>query len=380
VSGYEFIFSDKVKYRLARHLTFWLLFCLQTIVVALRMDSISGFLDYQTYEPPLFFLCSVLPVCIFSVYTSTYLLFPLLQRKRYAVFSYGITCLVIFNCVAALFLYVIMRPYICPECEAIDVREKINMMGTNGINTASFMALVGLGIKFTKNWYQQQIRNRILARQKMGNELRLLKKRIQPSFLFDTLQALYQTITSDKNQAAKMLLEFSDLLSYTLYECDKDFISLAKELIVIKEFILLEKTIWEPGLIIVYDATGDAQEKGIPSFILLSLIQNCVISLHTNANKNPHYISIKTDIENSALHCNINIQPGDTAVNKDVYLLIIDTFINRLDTFYSNNYKLEFSEQAADKFSIILSLLLPGNLPPVKEEKVPEIKYTYAPA
>lgn len=273
-----------------------------------------------------------------------------------------------------------MRPYICPACEVIDLREKINMIGVNGINTASFMALVGLGIKFTKNRYQQQIRNRTLARQKMGNELRLLKKRIQPSFLFDTLQALYHKIASDKNQAATMLLKFSDLLSYTLYECNDDFIILDEELVIINEFIALEKTMQGMGLIIIYDATGDTDKKYIPSFILLSLMQNCIITLHSNTNQKPHYINVKIDIENCTLHCNIYIQPGDTAVNKDAYLLIINTFINRLETFYSNSYKLEFTEQGKDKFLITLSLLLQSNLPSVREEKISEIKYTYAPA
>ncbi len=273
-----------------------------------------------------------------------------------------------------------MRPYICPDCEVIDLREKINMMGTIGINTASFMALVGLGIKFTKNWHQQQIRNRTLARQKIANELRLLKKRIQPSFLFDTLQVLYQTISSDKNQAAIMLLKFSDLLSYTLYECNEDFISLEKELVVIKEFIVLEKTMRETDLVMIYNVTGDADKKNIPSFILLSLIQNCFITLHTNINGKPHYIKVKIDIESSILLCNINIQTGDMTVNKEVYLLIMETFIARLEIFYRNNYKLEFSENGRNKFSIALTLVLQKNLSRGEREKIPEIKYAYEPA
>ena len=372
-----FIFSNKLKHQLARHLVFWLIFSLQTIVVTTRMKGVADFFLYRSYQAALFFLCAVLPVCIFSVYISIHLLFPFLQKKRYAIFITGIVGLIIFNCITALFFYVIIRPYICPDCDAIDLREKINIMGNDGINIASFMALVALGIKFTKNWYLQQIQNRMLARQKITNELKLLKARIQPGFFFETLQALYYKISADKNQAAEMLLKFSELLSYMLYECDDDCVLMQRELFIINEFIALEKMMNETKLTITDKVSNNINKKYIPSFILLSLIQNCVIALHDNQHKEPNYFDVIIHTENNRLYCNINIQPADTDAIRDVYAAIINTFINRLETFYTNNYKLEFSEDEG-KFIIILSLLLLDNFLPNKIEDTPETGYANA--
>ena len=377
MTAYNFIFSNKFKHRLVRHLAFWLIFSLQTIVVTTQMKGVADFFLYQSYKAALFFLCSLLPVCIFSVYISIYLLFPFLQKKRYAIFITGIVGLIIFNCITALFFYVIMRPYICPDCNAIALREEINIMGNNGINIAIFMALVGLGIKFTKNWYLQQIQNRILARQKITNELKLLKARIQPGFLFETLQALYYKISSDKNQAAEMLLKFSELLSYMLYECNDEFVLMQRELFIIHEFIALEKMMKETKLTITDNVSNDINKKYIPSFILLSLIQNCVIALHDNQHKEPHYFDVKIHTESNMLYCKMNIQPADASPIRDVYATIINTFINRLEAFYTNNYKLEFLEEEG-KFIITMSLLLLDNFLPNKIEEASETGYAYA--
>lgn len=112
--------------------------------------------------------------------------------------------------------------------------------GAIGINVACFLSIVALGIKFTKHWYLQQKQNRLLARQKITNQLKLLKLRIQPEFLFESLQSLYYKIASDKNQASEILLKLSELLSYMLYESNDDFVPVQRELFIIQEFITLE--------------------------------------------------------------------------------------------------------------------------------------------
>ncbi|MEO8859969.1 MAG: histidine kinase [Ginsengibacter sp.] len=359
-------------------MAFWVAFSLQTIVVATRMKGVADFFLYQSYEPALFFLCSVLPVCIFSVYISIYLLFPFLQKKRYAIFITGIAGLIIFNCISALFFYVIMRPYMCPDCNTVDLREEINIIGNNGINIASFMALVALGVKFTKHWYQQQIQNRILARQKINSELKLLKARIQPAFLFETLQALYYKIASDKNLAAEILLKFSELLSYMLYECNDEFVPIERELFVIHEFVELEKMMNETKVKLTDNITNEGSKKYIPSFILLSLIQNCVIAAHDNTHQELHHIHVKIHTENNILYCKIYIQPVDAGAARDKYMGIIDLFINRLETFYKSNYKLEISEVEEGKFIITMSLLLLDNFSSNKIEEISATGYADA--
>lgn len=320
------------------------------------------FFTYQPYRYSFFLLIGALPVCILSVYIFLYILFPFLQKKRYAVFIGGTVAIVILDCIVQLCLYILLRPYRCPDCSTIMLREEISITGVIGINVVCIISGIALGIKFTKHWYLRQINNRILSKQKISSELKLVKARIQPDFLFKSLQALHHKITSDKNLAAEMLLKISELLSYMLYEYDADFVLLQRELIITNEFIELEKNIHEANLTVVTDITSSNNPKYIPSFILLSLVQNCYIALHNNLQNRPHYLETKVHVENDMLYCNINIHPVDPIADKNIYTDITNTIINRLETFYNNNYRLKFTAEK-EKITIMLSLLL-LNSPP----------------
>jgi two-component system, LytTR family, sensor kinase len=340
------------------------------------MKSFADLFRYQSYQSALIYTASLLPACIFSVYLFLYYLFPFIQQKRYGVFAGNAIAIVAMNCIIALFFYILLRPFSCPDCETITLQEEINIAGNNGINVAGFLGAVALGIKFTKNRYLQQVHNRILSRQKITSELKLLKMRIQPGFLFESLQALYQKISKDEKQASELLLKFSELLSYTLYECNDDFVLAEKELAVIHKFIELEKMIKQTKFTFI-DISGNTTKKYIPSFILLSLVQNCVIVLPDTNKAEPHYFDLKIYVEYNQLYCIINILPAITSDVKHIYDAVIQTFISRLETFYKNNYSLKFSDSPEGRFMITMSLLLVDNISPEKMEKVSETLYAY---
>ena len=77
------------------------------------------------------------------------------------------------------------------------------------------------------------------------------------------------------------------------------------------------------------------------------------------------------------LYCIIKIKPEITSDVKHIYNAIIQTFISRLETFYKNNYTLEFSELPEGRFMITMSLLLGDNISPEKMETVSEPLYEY---
>lgn len=369
----EFIFSNEWKPRLARHLSFWLIYYLQTVLVTARMTGFADFFRYQSYAYPVVFAAAILPVCFFSVYISLYILFPLLKQKKYILFSTGLIVSAVLNCIIELFIYLLTRPYTCSDCGTINLQEKINIMGAFGINVASFLGVVALGIKFTKSWYQQQLNNRMLARQKITNELKLLKARIQPDFLFETLQALFNTIITDKKQAAEILLKFSELLSYTLYECDDDFVSVERVLQITEEFVALEKMMMKTNITSASAITGNISNKYIPSFIVLPLIQNCITALHNHPDKT-HFAKIELNTDNDIFFCTIHIKTGAFTELKKIYPGMINTFAKRLEAFYNNKYTLDFKSEK-EAFTVALSLLLSNDFIAGRIDKATEKVY-----
>lgn len=127
----------------------------------------------------------------------------------------------------------------------------------------------------------------------------------------------------------------------------------------------------------INNITNDLSKKYIPSFTLLSLIQNCAITLRTNEHKEPAYFNLKLNSDDVMLYCTMYIQVENTVIKRKC-ADIINTFINRLETLYKNNYRLEFYETAHNKLSIMVSLLLSDNFSNYKIEEASVMPYVYA--
>ncbi len=374
----ELIFSNKLILRLARHLLFWACFFVYTVFINVRVQHIAHFFLSNTYPQPIILALATLPGCIFSVYLFLNFLFPLLVKKKYWWFGAAAAVVLVLDCSLELYFYLLSKPYVCPDCDGVTLREKINIMGAWGVNVAFMLGAIALGIKFTKEWYLQQARNRMLARKKIANELKLLKSRIQPDFLFETLQALHNKITVDKTQAAELLLSFADLLSYMLYECDDDFVLVERELAIVKEFTALEKVTNQIDLLLKEEIFLTAQVKFIPSFILISLIQNICVACAKNQLQNKSSVTVEIYHQNNYLCCDIHIQSKNTSYLKPVWYAIINALIDRLQTLFEDSFKLHAQEKDEDEFSIYLSLLLLADFPGKNPAYVPAKIDSYA--
>lgn len=362
MTGKEFIFSNKQSLRIKRHLLFWLVFILQQLVLYADLKKPGDFFTYTSYKPAVTFILCILPVCIFLVYTSLNILFPFFQKKRYREFIVVGIIVLIANYFLAQFFYQIARHAVCADCGAISLREKISMALNIGINIAGFLSTVALGIKFTLHWYQQQTQNRLLSKQKISSELKLLKARIQPDFMFESLHSIYKTIDVDNNDAAEILIKFSDLLSYILYECNNDFVLLERELIITNNYIELERIIRQTNFIIDSKIIRFSGTQYILSFTTLSIVQNCITALHNTSKAETNYIKIEINTAENILDLKIITQPQDTDAFRNILQQVINTTKNRIETFYMNNYELICLEQKG-VFTITMLLALLNNVP-----------------
>ena len=173
-----------------------------------------------------------------------------------------------------------------------------------------------------------------------------------------------------------MLLRFSELLSYTLYECNADFVPVLRELFVINEFIALENIMQKAPVIFSETNTENISEKFIPSFILLSFIQNCVIAFYENIYEQTGF-SIKINGGNDTVFCVLHIQSSSSVLIKNIYVPLINTYINRLENVYKNNYTLGFAEEQRGSFIITMSLLLVDNFSNEKIDTLKEQVYAH---
>lgn len=108
----------------------------------------------------------------------------------------------------------------------------------------SILAFVywSLLIYWGAGWIFNQIKSILRQRkEKINLELMHLKSQVSPHFFFNTLNNLYGLISKDTEQAKQMLLTLSEMMRYSIYDGQKEWVPLEDELTYIKNYIDLHK-------------------------------------------------------------------------------------------------------------------------------------------
>ena len=249
MNWYSFIFSEKKSHRLRRHLVFWLLWWMYFTVSFFHYEQ-SG-LQKAEFEPwnfP-FFIKSLLLLSIHVIacyYFINYLMPKYLFKARYIDLVAQILILSFLILLLSYFIHKTVLPLINTAFNYKPVIANQNIWWTSitsGLLSAPKVICAAAAIKLLKRWWLKQKEKERLEKEKLLTDLQLLKAQIHPEFLFSSLDNI-RLMVQKKNidSASMLLLKLADILSYILYECDNKLVLLEKEIKVIKDYLVLEKT------------------------------------------------------------------------------------------------------------------------------------------
>ena len=92
-----------------------------------------------------------------------------------------------------------------------------------------------------RDWISTKDKLDIIKTEKRKFELSYLKAQTSPHFLFNTLNSIYYDVVNKSDNSADSIIRLSELLRYVLYECEKDWIEVEKEVHLIENYIELQK-------------------------------------------------------------------------------------------------------------------------------------------
>ena len=297
---YNFIFSNQFVYRLTRHLAFWVIFIFhysaQNSLIggpneAMHFRSIPSLIKYDMFFFPAFIL---------SAYFFMYIIIPVfLFQRKIAAFTLSFSILLLINIIAAYFTsiqYVHISMNIPYEKITFDLN-KYNTI-VNGFWIPLIVMGLSGGIRLTKKWILQEKANDLLIKQKISRELKLLKTQIHPRFLFNSLISLEDKLKKKQIDSPGFILKLADILSYILYESDGDYVLLAKEIEVIREYMDLQKDNFPNTLYTSLDIDIPIYTLYIAPLILLPFLETSFeyLTVKDDSNKNIT-LNIKTDEE-----------------------------------------------------------------------------------
>jgi two-component system, LytTR family, sensor kinase len=115
---------------------------------------------------------------------------------------------------------------------------RTHMSGYYPVLTA---AVFGSFFRVILNWFGTMNQKAEIDKQKLAVELDLLKSKLNPHFLFNTLNNIDSLIQQDPEEASRALIKLSGIMRYLTYETSSETVELEREIEYIRNYIDLHR-------------------------------------------------------------------------------------------------------------------------------------------
>lgn len=190
------------------------------------------------------------------------------------------------------------------------------------------------------------------------SELQFLKSQINPHFLFNNMNNLYSYAVEQSPKTPEIILEFSSVLRYMLYECRATYVPLTKEIEHLINFINLSKLQIEGRGQAVVDINTIPSAYRIAPLILTVFVEN---AFKHSASSQTNDISIEAKVQvdpDGILHftCKNTYLAGSNTQDLDAGIGL-ENVKKRLQLIYPDSHKLMISsENGYYKVSLTIDL------------------------
>lgn len=179
-----------------------------------------------------------------------------------------------------------------------------------------------------------------IEKEKATNELNFLRAQFNPHFLFNSINSIYGQIDKTNKGAREMLLVFSEMLRYQLYECNVAQIELDRELNYIRNYMAIQKGRIDERIEVTFSADHIDGQIMVAPLLFINFIENAFKYVGFNEDKeNKIAISIKYE-DGNLLFRVINTKDSFINHTEGSSGLGIANTQRRLEILYPEKHKL----------------------------------------
>ena len=269
-------------------------------------------------------------------YLNYYWLIPRLYLQR-RVLTYVLTCLLFFIVLSLL------PARLVPGAPPIEVPTDENQVFYYFFvesGNYAYLFLIALLSSFSLRLYFIWKQN---EQERMNAEILYLKAKIDPHFLFNTLNSIYALALEKSDDTPTALVKLSGMMRYVFNEARETFVWLDKEISYISDYIALQNIRLGNTVDLTYNVTGISAGKKIAPLVLIPFVENA-FKYGVNPEEESRIqidITITTTRITMQLHNKkVRIRKGSIAKSGHG----IATTRERLELLYPQKHELKISE------------------------------------
>ncbi len=209
---------------------------------------------------------------------------------------------------------------------------------------------------FAQKKEEEMIRSK---NENLQTELKLLKSQINPHFLFNSLNNIYALSVIDSDKTQQSISYLSEMLRYVLYECDRPYVSIQKEITYIKNYIKLFSLKNSKPYEITTKFNVDDKTVPIAPMLFIPFIENAF--KHSNIEKPGSFIEIHIISDTSNINFEIvNSIPKEKIMKDKIGGIGLENVKKRLSILYQEKHKLLITNNN-NIFKVRLNIKLENN-------------------
>ena len=146
----------------------------------------------------------------------------------------------------------------------------------SGIVSIAYLNISYANLAERRKRFERELEISRLNEQKTKAELEALQAKINPHFLYNTLNSIAELSLHQGIKARQMTIALAELFRYSLNKKNETMISVAEEVEMVENYLMIEKVRFEEKLEVTIEVDPAARQVRIPKFILQPLVENAV--------------------------------------------------------------------------------------------------------
>ncbi|MES2796365.1 MAG: histidine kinase [Bacteroidota bacterium] len=170
-------------------------------------------------------------------------------------------------------------------------------------------------------------------------EIAFLKAQINPHFLFNTLNFVFEDVSTISPKSGDTILKLAEMMRYSVQSTKLDFAPVINEAEAIDRYIYLQRKRFGERMYVDFHKQGNLSKKEIPPLIMLSLVENAFKYGVFYDAENPIEIFLEVTESEIVFSCKNKIR--DNFKETETNAVGITNIRRRLEISYKNNFELE---------------------------------------